>query len=150
MGRDCGKRESTGPPVDASKILRDRIKSEIGNQKKSIYLNALDFVNVSDDDIEFLFVTDRIRKRHKEGLFLPPLSHCRSAKQIVDYFSLGIRDKKRIRDDSASWTIVKTHNDLLTWDVHSQSWIEPKDEPAQIVHRPQQQVEWVRFLSATN
>ena len=135
------RRESTGPPVDASRIHRDQIKSEIGNQKKSIYLNALDFVNVSDGDIEYLFVTDRIRKMHKEGLFLPPLSHRRSAKQITDYFSLGIRDKKRIRDDSANWTITRAHNDSLIWDCHNQAWIEPKEEPApaRIAHRPAQQ-----------
>ena len=96
-------------PVNAYKIHSDQIKTAIG--KKSIFLNALNFVNVSDNNIRFLFVTDRvsIRKRHKEGIFLPPLSHRQSAKQITDYFSLGIRDKERIRDDSASWTIAKSH-----------------------------------------
>ena len=49
-----GRRESTGLPVDASRIHRDQIKIAIG--KKSICLNALDFFNMPDDDIEHLFV----------------------------------------------------------------------------------------------
>jgi len=74
----AAKKRSTGPLVDATRIDIESIRSVINSKQRgkssSTFLSFLDFVNVSDQDIEYLFVSDYIRKQSK-ALIFPPRSH---------------------------------------------------------------------------
>ena len=53
---------------------------------------------MSDDDIEHIFVTDRVRDRFgRRGIIYPPRAFCRSAKGIKEWFnemSVAGRDRR--------------------------------------------------------
>ena len=63
------KKVSSGPPVDAARMSADQIK-HFAHEKTSPCLASLDFVNVSNDDLETTFVGDgeRAKKRFPNGV----------------------------------------------------------------------------------
>ena len=60
----AGLQQSTGGVVDAACLDLDDIAAALENQNQK-YLGAVDFVNASDEDLEALFVTDRVRGRRR-------------------------------------------------------------------------------------
>ena len=68
--------------IDATSLNLDDIVTAI-SQKSSLVIR-LDFVNVSDADIESIFVTQFVRSK-KNLLFFPPKACRRTAKQIREF-----------------------------------------------------------------
>ena len=62
--------------------------------RNTTFFNNLDFVNVSDDVIERLFVSDRTREKMNNNIPYPPLALRRTATQIRDFYKLGAGMRK--------------------------------------------------------
>ena len=78
MGGSGGstKKKSTGPAVDVARIYHGLVKAMFLNYKAAHpFLARLDFINMSDDMIEDIFVSKRARKRQLKVLTFPP-RHC--------------------------------------------------------------------------
>ena len=70
------------------------------------YFNKLDFVYLSDDAIEQLFVTDRARNQLNNRILYPPLALRRTAKQIRDfYYHHGSKQCQQLIDKYANYKI---------------------------------------------
>ena len=77
--------------------------------------DRLDFLNMSDVDIDELFVTKRVRTRG--NIIYPPKNHRRTAKQIRNWFHvIGNRDKQTFIERAKDLEIVTSHDNSLTWD----------------------------------
>ena len=78
--------------------------------------DRLDFINMSDENIDQLFVSERVRLR--AAVIYPPENHRRTAKQIRYWFNeLGNRDKKTIIEEANdNLEISVSHNNSLCWD----------------------------------
>ena len=99
-------------PVDATRLSVVRIAQKVPN-KSSSFMTCLDFVNMSDNNLDILFVGDRARSRQRVLLY-PPKHHRRTAKQIKHWFNiLGVSDKKREMDLASVYQILKQTLDKL-------------------------------------
>lgn len=70
------------------------------------WFNRLEFVNVSDEVIEYLFVNDRIRSKHSKILY-PPLAQRRTAKQIREFYWLGTGQCRQVIEKYSTHQIIR-------------------------------------------
>lgn len=121
------KERSLGGPVDATTINRDRIKANVGS-KTNQFVQFLDFVNMSDDDLEHIFVTDRTRSRFgRQGIIYPPRAFRRTAKQIKEWFNdMGAPGRNKRVAEADDMDVVIEHNSNMTW--KNNEWVDTTGE----------------------
>ena len=108
--------------MDATRLSVVRIAQEVPN-KSSSFMTCLDFVNMSDNNLDILFVGDRARSRQRVLLY-PPKHHRRTAKQIKHWFkNLGGSDQKKEIRGAHEYQINLQHDDDIIWD--GQEWTHP-------------------------
>ena len=97
--------ESNHPLANAKDASVYSLQSLLMLQSRNAnYFNKLDFVYLSDDAIEQLFVTDRIRQKHTVILY-PPLALRRTSAQIREFYRGGSRQCQDLIDRHANYKI---------------------------------------------
>ena len=98
-------RDKNVKPVDAAWIHIDRLREMLDAGPRCY--DRLDFVNVNDDVIDQLFVTERIRKLWKEILYPPP-KHRRTVSQIKAWFELSKEGKRQTINEASNIDVIFT------------------------------------------
>ena len=97
--------ESNHPLANAKDASVYSLQSLLMLQSRNAnYFNKLDFVYLSDDAIEQLFVTDRIRQKHTVILY-PPVALRRTSAQISEFYRGGSRQCQDLIDRHANYKI---------------------------------------------
>lgn len=86
------------PTVDAETQEFALLQAYIPSSQKDASSNfeaILDFINVTDEKIDQLFVTNRIRHRDHDNVRYPPAGERRTASQIRQWFKYPVSEQKR-------------------------------------------------------
>ena len=106
---------SVGPSVDATTVDRERIRDELSKKRTSSYVMGIDFINMTDGDIEDLLVKQCARDRQPNVIIFPPRAFRRTAKQIKEWFNdLGHSDRTTRIEVAKEYQIVIDHNTYMT------------------------------------
>ena len=117
--------ESNHPLANAKDASVYSLQSLLMLQSRNAnYFNKLDFVYLSDDAIEQLFVTDRIRQKHTVILY-PPLALRRTSAQIREFYRGGSRQCQDLIDRHAAHfcrlvNCLRQHENLLEATTYTQ------------------------------
>ena len=98
--------ESNHPLANAKDASVYSLQSLLMLQSRNAnYFNKLDFVYLSDDAIEQLFVTDRARNQLNDRILYPPLALRRTSAQIREFYRGGSRQCQQLIDKYANYKI---------------------------------------------
>ena len=98
--------ESNHPLANAKDASVYSLQSLLMLQSRNAnYFNKLDFVYLSDDAIEQLFVTDRARNQLGDRILYPPLALRRTSAQIREFYRGGSRQCQQLIDKYANYKI---------------------------------------------
>ena len=114
---------SRGGPVNAARLDRDVLK-KMASENSTKYLSRIDFCKLSDDDIAYIFVTERTYKRFRDKLIIFPPDHFkRDASNIKRWFNeFGAAARQQVIDDCSNVKILIDHDDTLQWSIEEDAW----------------------------
>ena len=105
---------SYGGPINACRLPRYLLKN-VSSEQRSKYLYAVDFVHMDNQDLEYVFATERTYDRFPDRqLEFPPPHFRRNASDIKKWFNeFGADARKKIIEDTSTYELNIEHDDTL-------------------------------------